>query len=255
VFVRSDTNVEDLPGFSGAGLNLTVMNQIGTEAILEAIREVWASPFSARSHMWRQQLITNPEDVYPSILLLRSVASEASGVLVTADVGGVGVLDTDVSAGDAWTVTLARGVGGVVSGEAAETVLLPATADARWKPVLLSSARAPWQNLLQQTGTGGIQRVPAPATMQLLTQPRIADLRAVVAGIVRRYPTSFDSRGNPLPWDIEFGFLGDRTWLFQIRPFVSGPAGQASEATAALDHRIRVAGSAPVDLDTEVGKE
>ena len=49
VFVRSDTNVEDLPGFTGAGLNKTIPNVVGYDAILQAIREVWASPFSDRA--------------------------------------------------------------------------------------------------------------------------------------------------------------------------------------------------------------
>ncbi|MBT5230335.1 MAG: hypothetical protein HOM11_08655, partial [Methylococcales bacterium] len=38
VFVRSDTNVEDLPGFTGAGLNHTVGNVIGYDNILKVIR-------------------------------------------------------------------------------------------------------------------------------------------------------------------------------------------------------------------------
>jgi len=46
VFVRSDTNVEDLPGFTGAGLNLTVPNVVGFENVLQSIRRVWASPFT-----------------------------------------------------------------------------------------------------------------------------------------------------------------------------------------------------------------
>ncbi len=255
VFVRSDTNVEDLPGFSGAGLNLTVMNQIGTDAILRAIRDVWASPFSARSYMWRQRLITNPEAVYPSILLLRSVPSEASGVLVTTDIGGIGAWEAGVAKHDAWTVTVARGVGGVVSGEAAETILLPATEDAGWEPVLLSSARAIWENVLLRTGTGGIDRVPVPAMAQLLTEPRLADLRQVVAEIVRRYPTSYDARGKPLPWDIEFGFVDDHIWLFQIRPFVSSKAGQTLEAIEELDRRILAAGMDPIDLDAVAAQQ
>ena len=46
VFVRSDTNVEDLPGFTGAGLNLTVFNVVGFDNIVKAISEVWASPYT-----------------------------------------------------------------------------------------------------------------------------------------------------------------------------------------------------------------
>ena len=34
VFVRSDTNVEDLPGFTGAGLNKTIPNAVGFENLM-----------------------------------------------------------------------------------------------------------------------------------------------------------------------------------------------------------------------------
>ena len=44
--MRSDTNVEDLPGFTGAGLNLTVFNIVGFDNIVKAISEVWASPYT-----------------------------------------------------------------------------------------------------------------------------------------------------------------------------------------------------------------
>ena len=37
VFVRSDTNVEDLPQFSGAGLNLTVAHQTSADAVLASV--------------------------------------------------------------------------------------------------------------------------------------------------------------------------------------------------------------------------
>ena len=41
VFVRSDTNVEDLAGFTGAGLNLTVPNVVGLDETIAAIKQVW----------------------------------------------------------------------------------------------------------------------------------------------------------------------------------------------------------------------
>ncbi len=37
VFIRSDTNVEDLPGFTGAGLNLTLFNMVGFDNIVKGI--------------------------------------------------------------------------------------------------------------------------------------------------------------------------------------------------------------------------
>jgi len=85
VFVRSDTNVEDLPAFTGAGLNLTVPNVVGFQNVLDAVARVWASPFTDRAYGWRQSHMVHPEHVYVSVLLMKSVPSEKSGVMVTAD--------------------------------------------------------------------------------------------------------------------------------------------------------------------------
>ena len=65
VFVRSDTNMEDLKDFTGAGLNLTVFNVVEPEKIYQGIRDVWASPYAERSFKWRQRYMSNPENVYP----------------------------------------------------------------------------------------------------------------------------------------------------------------------------------------------
>lgn len=238
VFVRSDTNVEDLPQFTGAGLNLTVMNQIGTERILEAVKRVWGSPYSERSYTWRQRLLTSPEHVYPSVVLLRSVPVDASGVVATTDLTG--------TEPDAWTVTLSRGVGGVVEGEPAETMLVPATGG---PPVLLSSARAVWQNVLRMRGSGGIARVPVGGDSLLLTPARLEDLRSVVNDVIDRYPPVVGDDGEPLPWDIEFGFVDDRVTLFQIRPLVDNRRADLLRATAALDEAALEAGGAPVVLE------
>ncbi|MDH3272376.1 MAG: hypothetical protein OEN56_13645, partial [Gemmatimonadota bacterium] len=84
VFVRSDTNVEDLPQFSGAGLNLTIPHQTSMDGILTSIRRVWTSPFSERSYLWRRQILEEQGDVYPSVLIQRTVPSAKSGVLITS---------------------------------------------------------------------------------------------------------------------------------------------------------------------------
>ena len=101
VFVRSDTNVEDLPGFTGAGLNLTVPNVVGFERAMRALSDVWASPYSARAYGWRQAHMVEPQHVYTAVLLLKSVPVEKSGVLVTVDVenGDTGRLSVAVNEG------------------------------------------------------------------------------------------------------------------------------------------------------------
>lgn len=241
VFVRSDTNVEDLHGFSGAGLNLTVMNVVGEQEILQAVRDVWASPYRERSYEWRQQVVTNPEAVYPSILILGSVPVEVSGVLVTRDVDNALMGVADLGPADGWTATVAAGVGGAVEGEATETVVLPARSGA-FDPILLSSARAAWSKALATDG--GVMARPFFGDLTLLTPARIADLSNVIDEIHERYPD--DSEGRTL-WDIEFGFVGDDTVLFQIRPFVLG--GEAAlEELRLMDERVLEGSNEPVTL-------
>jgi hypothetical protein len=114
VFVRSDTNVEDLPGFTGAGLNDTVPNVVRFDDVIAAIQRVWASPFTERAHAWRQDLMDHPEHVYASVLLHRTVAVDKSGVMVTAD----------LDSGDRTMITVAtnHGAMGGVDGQAAEAL-------------------------------------------------------------------------------------------------------------------------------------
>lgn len=252
VFVRSDTNVEDLAGFSGAGLNLTVMNVIGAGPLIQAIRDVWASPFRERSYLWRQRLLRNAEAVYPSVVLLQSVPSEASGVLVTADITGTADLAAHAEPAATWTVTVAEGVGGVVEGEAAETLLIPAEPGSERGPTLLSSARAVWRKVLGEGASGGMARLPARGDEPLLTPHRIDDLRVVVREIVRRYPRPGGRAGPPPIWDIEFGFIGDRTALFQIRPFVIAAGPSPPDAVAPLERRTLESASLPIDLSQPV---
>ncbi len=202
VFVRSDTNAEDLPQFSGAGLNLTIPNQRSVENILTSIKKVWASPFSERAYLWRRQLVLNQEDVYTSVLLLQSVPSDMSGVLITSGLNMGNAADL--------TVVVAEGVGGVVDGDSAETILVHPDATIK----LLSQAKAPYRRRLG--AKGGVEVVPCSKRDTLLTAEKITQLLATVAEWKRQVPPSPEAS----TWDMEFGFVGSKLWLFQIRPFV-----------------------------------
>ena len=50
VFVRSSSNSEDLPGFSGAGLYTTVPNVTQAEALARAVQTVWASVYNFEAY-------------------------------------------------------------------------------------------------------------------------------------------------------------------------------------------------------------
>lgn len=231
VFIRSDTNVEDLPGFSGAGLSETLPNVVGLEAQLAGIPRVWASVLSPRSVAWRANLMQNPERIYASVLLMKSVPAEKSGVMVTTDL---------VSYGPGTTVSTAWGVGGAVAGEAAETLVLLPDDEER----LISEAKSPYRRNL--AAGGGIVWQPAPAGA-VLTADEKKQLRALVSSVLRKYKPSTDADGRKMPWDIEFGFVNGQLTLFQIRPLVEKGYRRAARVTQLLagDKPAR----APADID------
>jgi hypothetical protein len=207
VFVRSDTNVEDIKDFTGAGLNLTVPNQVRRDDILAAIRAVWASPFSERSYHWRQSLLANPEHVYPSVILHRTVPSEISGVLATTD------LETGSS--DSITISASEGVSAVVDGGAPETLILKDDGTLR----LLASPRSITRKVVPEPPAQGTLMLPASGRDPLLDVAAIGELGELARQVKQRMPSAQD-----LPWDIEFGLVADRAYLLQIRPLKAARA-------------------------------
>ena len=222
VFVRSDTNVEDLPGFTGAGLNLTVANVVGEDEIIRAISRVWASPFTKRAFAWRQSHMDKPEHVYPAVLLMLSVNADKSGVLVTED------LDT----GDrSWlSVAVNEGVGGAVDGQSAESLRINMDSE---EVRLLAAASAPLRRVV--TTDGGVKKVPASGADYVLEKAEVKQLIEFAKSLPETFPPIVDQSGAPAAADVEFGFLDGELRLFQIRPFLDSGAALSSRLLRELD--------------------
>lgn len=235
VFVRSDTNVEDLAGFTGAGLNLTLPNVVGFDNIFEAIAEVWASPFSARSFAWRQSLMDSPEHVYPAVLLLQSVDNDKSGVLVTHDI--------DTGSADWLSVALNEGVGGAVDGQSAESLRLNVNTGAIR---LLAQATAPVRRQIAKRG--GISKLAASGSDTLLQGAEAEQLVTLARELPTKFPPVLDANGRPAPADIEFGFLKGQLRLFQIRPFLDNDRARGTTYLQAMDAPAATKIATVVDL-------
>ena len=214
VFVRSDTNMEDLKDFTGAGLNLTVFNVVDVEKIFQGIRDVWASPYSERSYKWRQRYLHDPENVFPSILIIPSVDADHSGVMITK--GLTTYRDEDL------TVAFNRGVGGAVDGQAAESWLLSADSI----NYLITPAREP--SYLTIPARGGSVRRQATFEKRILSEDNIAALRSLAVRIRSELPNT-PGISTSGPFDMELGFKDNKIWLFQVRPFVENKQAAASE--------------------------
>ena len=220
VFVRSDTNMEDLKDFTGAGLNLTVFNVRDEALIFQAIRDVWASAYTERSYRWRQRFMTNPENIYPSILVLPTVDVAKSGVMITTGVTG--------GHPDDITVAFSRGAGGAVEGQMAEAWRLAPDGSV----VLLSPAREPFYTVLPEAG--GVSKAITSFETPLLDEAELGQLRRMAATVKQRLAEG-KGIGSGGPWDIELGFRDGRIWLFQIRPFVENKRARSSAYLNQLD--------------------
>ena len=214
VFVRSDTNMEDLKDFTGAGLNLTVFNVLDIEKIYQGIRDVWASPYSERSFKWRQRYLNNPENVFPSIVIIPSVNADISGVMVTK--GLTTGRDEDI------TVAFNRGVGGAVDGQAAESWLLMKDGTEH----LLTPARESRYQTIPSTG--GSVHSQTTFEQRIVNPVGILSLRNLAARILMELPKAqgVNTKG---PFDMELGFKDGKMWLFQVRPFVENKQAAASK--------------------------
>jgi hypothetical protein len=236
VFVRSDTNVEDLPGFTGAGLNLTVANVVGFENVVQAVSLVWASPFAQRAFAWRQPLMLHPEHVYPAVLLQLSSNVDKSGVMVT--------LDMDSGDPDWLSVAVNEGVGGAVDGQSAESLRIHVPGG---NVRLMAQASAPVRP--QLSARGGIVMLPASGADQVLKDDEIRQLIRLAQQILERFPATLDASGRPLPKDIEFGFADGELRLFQIRPLADDTRTRDNDFLRGMDPETDALRGVRVALD------
>jgi hypothetical protein len=235
LFVRSDTNVEDLENFNGAGLNLTLFNLASVEDIYAGLKQVWASPFSYRSFSWRQTLIDEPLWVLPSVVILEAVPTEKSGVLVTADLDGRDQTKM--------LVATSEGVGGAVDGTPAETVVWSLSG-----VELVTMFKSPYRRLLKP---GGSEILASTGNEYVLSEAELEELVNTAARIRDGFEPARDASGLARPWDVEFGFVDGKLWLFQTRPFIGNPSLANVPALAAYE-APQAGGNERASLDEEV---
>lgn len=85
VAVRTSATAEDMPDNSFAGMGTTFLNVKGDANLLEAVRECWASLFTARSIYYRVVNKIPHEKVKISVVVMKMVDSEVSGVMFSID--------------------------------------------------------------------------------------------------------------------------------------------------------------------------
>ncbi|REJ79200.1 MAG: pyruvate, phosphate dikinase [Acidobacteria bacterium] len=203
VFVRSSSNAEDIPDFSGAGLYTTVPNVTDEEAIIEAVKTVWASLWNFEAYEARERAFIEHKGTYMGVLLQVGVNMDSSGVLITKD-------PFDKENKNAIYISAKRGLGiKVVEGQKiAEQILYTKSSNA--VQVLTRSGE---DTLLTFDEKGGVKEVPISGDRNVLTDAVARRLADAAARIKRLF-------GNKVEQDIEWGYMDGEIYILQARPFI-----------------------------------
>jgi hypothetical protein len=204
LFVRSSSNVEDLPNFSGAGLYTTVPNVRGDAQLIEAIKTVWASLWNFEAYEARERAGVDHSLSYMAVLIQEGINSESSGVMITAD-----PFDRDNQG--AIYISAKRGLGiKVVEGQKiAEQIVFRVRSQA--VRVLTRSAE---DSLLTFDERGGVKEVPITGERVVLTDDVVRRLAAAAAAIKRVF--------GEKDQDIEWAYMKGQIYIVQARPFIAG---------------------------------
>ena len=201
VAVRSSGTAEDLAGASFAGQYDSYLNVAGGEAILDRIRAVWASAYSAHAIAYRNQRGIPHAAARMAVLVQCQVIAEASGVLFTRN--------PITGATDRILINAAYGLGeGVVAGDAAaDTFALDSTSLHVVERTVIAK---PTMNGFAPTG--GIEQ--QSVARDLHHQPSLSDLQLAALGRLARHVQRIEGGDR----DIEFAVAGSDLHLLQARP-------------------------------------
>jgi hypothetical protein len=204
LFVRSSSNVEDLPNFSGAGLYDTVPNVKEGEKLIDSLKTVWASLWNFEAYEARERANVDHSQSYMAVLIQEGVNAESAGVLITAD-----PFDSDNRG--AIYISAKRGLGiKVVEGKRIpeQIIFLPRANSVK---VLTRSEE---ESLLTFDESGGLKEIPITGERLVLTDSIVRRL----ANAASRIKSLFGGREQ----DIEWVYMRGQIYIVQSRPYVQG---------------------------------
>ena len=206
VAVRSSATAEDLPGMSSAGQQDSFLNVRGEDALLRAVRDCWASLWTARAIGYRSRHGIPADEVALAVVVQHLVDADAAGVLFT--------VDPMTGSRDRVLINAAWGLGeAVVGGQVTpDTFLVARVGDVVERTVSTKEVRT-------SRTEDGTWNEPVPAELQ--DEPSLTDEQAVrIAALGIRIEELY---GTAV--DVEWALHDGSPFILQARP-VTGTAGQ-----------------------------
>ena len=207
VAVRSSANAEDLPGLSFAGQQETYLNVSGPEALIEAVRNCWASLWTSQAISYRNEMGIESDAVAMAVVVQIMVPADVAGILFTANpaTGERGEMIVNASFGLGEAV-----VGGQVTPDTfivdRSTLEPTETMIGTKEQKIVSDGNQGTRLVDVDEGERDASSLPD----ELLTE---------LAGLAARVEGHFDGQ----PQDIEWAVADGKLWLLQSRPITNLP--------------------------------
>jgi len=219
VTVRSTAPVEDSATASFAGLHDSFVNVRGLPAILDRLRLVWASLWSDRALLYRQELGLDPAASSMAVIVQELVVGDRSGVAFSRCPGRPGLVAIEA----VWGLNQ-----GLVDGDVEPDRLLLDPADGR-----IVERSAPERLQACRAMAGGVALQPLPLA-ERKESPLSDEVAGRVLSLVRQAEKQFEA-----PQDLEWTLRGSDLFALQSRPITTGdsPDGNGDRAWFLSLHR------------------
>jgi hypothetical protein len=206
VFVRSSSNSEDLPNFSGAGLYSSAANVLEEDKLIEAVKFVWASLWKFEAYEARVRNYISQTDVYMSVLIQLGIDMDRGGVMITRD-----PFD-DKNRNVVYISSVCGHNSRVVdnSGIPEQVIFNPRN------NVISVMTLSQQENALKFSPDGDLTQTAddcAGANRRVLTDLQVRNLGRLAMNIKRVF-------GGKKEQDIEWGIMNGRIYVVQSRPYI-----------------------------------
>jgi len=200
VAIRSSANAEDQPETSFAGQNKTFLNIKGADHVVEAVKECWASLFSARCIFYKVKNNLEHRKVLISAVVQKMVNADSAGVAFT--------INPTTNNKDEIVIEAGFGLGeSVVSGSITPDVYLVNKSDFNIIDKVLNEQK---EKIVLDINLGrSVTKRVLEGKVQKVRDAHIKEIAQYAKKLEEHYK---------MAQDIEFAIEGNRVYIVQTRP-------------------------------------
>ena len=225
VAVRSSATAEDLPDASFAGQQETFLNIHGVDEVLDAVKDCWASLWTARAIAYRIQNRIDQNTVALAVVVQKLVFADAAGILFTAN--------PITGKRDEAVINAAWGLGEAIVGGAVTPDTITVSKP-KGKVIHRETTEKQVMTIRTEQGT---QEQPVPDSLR--KKPVLSDGQA--ARLARLGIQIEELYGMPM--DIEWTLAAGKFAIVQARPITSLPEAPLEWTLPAVDAIVMARGS------------